>query len=778
MPNRSLSYKVEFDTRSAVRDLQRLTREGKRAGEEIADGFDSTETAGTNALRALTKQLDTLEQNAKGTAQAAEAIGRQLGEGFDTAKVSRFVADLNRIGVGFDEIEQKAEEFAAVLKRADDTDLSSVRGELDQVGVGLDKTRDAGDQSRSVLANMAGNSAQDLGELGGVVGTLGVGLGQLAEYATEGNIALSQLAKVAGPMAGLAAAGLIVQQEFARIAARKKWTTDDVEAFADAIDDVGEGVESIRQKLEEAGEFTTNFLPGADFIPLLERIGVTSEDLAAALAGDVDAVGRLQDAMNAANVDLQTQLFILEALNQGQTNYGTAVDGAATSNEFFATTLDGIRQAMVTNQEEAGNLADLWSKLIGDLADNGVIDTSAAAWNRLRDVLGLTDAELAELAQQKLDEKLEADAAAAAELDAALGDAALSIDEFNRSANTGEARASAFAEGLDAINAASEVGLSQRIIASSDALDTFGEGLAGLGDIVRENGAIDFIPDSWDEVRNMPDELRPVIDAFAGMRDAIQTELANAFETGGLTGFNTALENIRTAVTNELAAAGIEGGQALDDALRALGLDDETINILIKTTGDAQARAALDGLQSIIDNLVSEGVIEPQVAVNIATLSIDDPQAALAAAEQALEATGLDVKLPAELDTTDAERDADKFVAQKRTAKIDATAGASVKTTSSELDNVAADRTATVDTQPMTQLVQALLINAFLDHAARPRTVQIGVEVTGLALANTLIDNAARDRHTLITVDANTYLLQRAIATAISNAVRLGRVAG
>ncbi len=72
----------------------------------------------------------------------------------------------------------------------------------------IDKVRDSGDQSGSVLANMVGNSVQEVGELGGVAGPAGMALGQLAEYATEGNISLAGLATVAGPMACVSAAVL------------------------------------------------------------------------------------------------------------------------------------------------------------------------------------------------------------------------------------------------------------------------------------------------------------------------------------------------------------------------------------------------------------------------------------------------------------------------------------------------------------------------------------------------------------------------------------------
>jgi hypothetical protein len=79
-------------------------------------------------------------------------------------------------------------------------------------------------------------------------------------------------------------------------------------------------------------------------------------------------------------------------------------------------------------------------------------------------------------------------------------------------------------------------------------------------------------------------------------------------------------------------------------------------------------------------------------------------------------------------DTELAKRTLDEFVTKVRIAKV-GTEAPNAKRTSGELDDVARDRTARVDTQPIAQLVWALVINAFIDHAARPRTVPIDVYI-------------------------------------------------
>ena len=97
--------------------------------------------------------------------------------------------------------------------------------------------RDSSDQSRSVLANMVGNSASDIAGLGGVAGTAGMALGQLGEYAAEGNIKLGALAKVAGPMAVLGVGVLVVSNYMKGIAESKAFVKERVDGFVEALDD-------------------------------------------------------------------------------------------------------------------------------------------------------------------------------------------------------------------------------------------------------------------------------------------------------------------------------------------------------------------------------------------------------------------------------------------------------------------------------------------------------------------------------------------------------------
>ena len=61
------------------------------------------------------------------------------------------------------------------------------------------------------MANLSGNAAQSAFQnLGGNIGDVGVAIGQLAEYAVDGNVKIGNIVKLAGPMLGLAAATTVL----------------------------------------------------------------------------------------------------------------------------------------------------------------------------------------------------------------------------------------------------------------------------------------------------------------------------------------------------------------------------------------------------------------------------------------------------------------------------------------------------------------------------------------------------------------------------------------
>jgi methyl-accepting chemotaxis protein len=207
---KDLNYRITVDQSAGtagVRDFSRaVTTELRR----IDTAFDQTDSAATRAAQTLNQMADKAAAELTAATTAADALANALGPEM-AAKLGRngiaeTIGDLSRMGVTFEEIEANADELAASIKRIDDVQTSAVEQGMGNLSGKLREAGEAADQSRSVLANMAGNSAQSVAQLGGVVGDLGMGLGQIAEYATEGNIRLGNLAQIAGPMALLSVA--------------------------------------------------------------------------------------------------------------------------------------------------------------------------------------------------------------------------------------------------------------------------------------------------------------------------------------------------------------------------------------------------------------------------------------------------------------------------------------------------------------------------------------------------------------------------------------------
>jgi hypothetical protein len=364
MPNRRLDYVINVDSGGAVSSLNQVGRAGADAARDIEQGFDRAGSSSEQAIKALTATMDTLESDSAAAAKAVAAIGEHLTIDVDSSTVDRFVQDLkSKFGVAFDAVEADAKAFADVLERG--VDMSRTTNEIKGVGDALDHTRESGDQSRSVLANLAGNAAQDLGQLGGVVGSLGVGIGQLAEYAVDGNISLSNLAKVAGPMLGLSAGLALVNNQAEKQAKAAEAAAQAINTYSDAIEDLGPSAEAAAQGLakltdEAAAPETTDLLTtiintaesaggalagifeiqpaeGFDVIALLGNMGYTIDQVSTAMAGGEDTWNAFMDTIERDPNLEQLSNQIGDVLTPQFEGYSTAVENAAGRQKFFNT---------------------------------------------------------------------------------------------------------------------------------------------------------------------------------------------------------------------------------------------------------------------------------------------------------------------------------------------------------------------------------------------------------------------------------------------------------
>lgn len=334
---RELRLNLDLSTREA----QRNVRDAEKAVRDLSEGFDDGRSKGdrlADAIRLMAQQAEAELLEARSAAdKLAAALGDDLVAEVKQAggSVDGLVQDLKRLGLTYDEISQDADALGSAIR--------DVRERGKELGVdlndgatraadGLDRVRDSGDQSRSVLANMVGNSAQDLGELGGVAGTAGVAIGQLAEYAVDGNIQLSSLAKFIGPMVGIgvAVAGI-------------SWAMGKLKESSEKAKAAAEGMLDVQKKLrdgnfEEAATKLQEEWGGT--IGVLEQMGFTTEQVIGHLTGQRDITDELNAKVKAHRDTLADDIVAQEQYDQSMSKLRDNLGLATTAFEEQGKALD------------------------------------------------------------------------------------------------------------------------------------------------------------------------------------------------------------------------------------------------------------------------------------------------------------------------------------------------------------------------------------------------------------------------------------------------------
>ncbi|WP_116998440.1 hypothetical protein [Desertimonas flava] len=737
----SYTYRVGFDAdTSGIDDATDAVERLEDRLDELGDTDPSRVTEALETLRAL---ADDAETELQGTVDAVKAIGDALGPAFDQPRVEEMVANLRSMGLTFEDIEAQAKEFADVIERVDQIKLDAVNSGLTNVDGALGRVRASGDQSRSVLANLAGNTAQDLGELGGAVGTLGVGLGQLVEYAVDGNISLSNLAKVAGPMLGVAAAGFAATQAFEAFGTRAERTAEQTAAVADAaieaaglLDELENRVSGLEGAAQTSGDAFEQFgasiataLAGEEnygeinkIDEALRAVGLTWEDLGETIAGlerdtesamptmralteaagippeHIDAVaamvhnieslddaasflintwGMEEDAAFALVNQYREQIGALEQLNDVQQDNDW--DGYAEKLLSVAAAADPATAALIAAAKAANPEAtagEIWTQITGQIdtaadaarrwADaNREIDPTSLTWaliadaaNSLREGLEPSETQwqainaVIEQTGWDLDTVLdkglefwEAQRQGADDAKAAIDAMGDSLADIAEGLDAAALRGEAFTAATDGLERMSELTQSIELVSFVDGMNSLGDAVKELRDELgsEDFANLDLVPDSWDEVLNMPEELQPVLQALSGFRDNVQSEMAQAFEAGGAPEVQRWAEDTRRAITDSLTAAGVESDEQIQEILGALNLLPPQVETAIVISNEQQALSILDSIKGVIDGL------PPEVQLRIAALSLEDPVAAAQLAIAELEAASPDWEVPVNL---------------------------------------------------------------------------------------------------------------------------------
>ena len=641
MAGNDIRYNVKVDASGANRALQQFGRAAQQAGKTASQALDDTATAGDQARAALVAMAEAMDAELREAAAAADALRVALGTSADQFDADQVVADLNRMGVSFDEIRGDADQFATTLRQIDGIRVQQVNDGLTKTKDALDGVRSNADQSRSVLANMAGNAAQDLGQLGGVAGTAGVAIGQLAEYATEGNISLRNLAGVAGPMLGIAAATQLVSSQLQNMKETDAFNTEQAERYAQAIADAGTEASTLTAEIQETGEILGRI--GQDnpmgrifsreetvnVVDLLNEAGVTLSDISrlydeygANVEEGSDRTDEFQDSLRQLGVAEDDISTVTAAIAGNFQAFNTEVAEADRLTQFTASDMSSMGRALAGVREDTRAVNDAWAQLI-DRQYNGTIRTreGLAAWQLLRDELGLTDDQMAETFDAKYNDFLDEQATKLAEsrdqvadlVDGlvALRDAAADYQRIVSGGEWGRA-------GIEGATAAYEkyrhyvTGDRQQVSDSEEAWDNLGGAIEGAGEAVTDLGS---------------PEGRAVYDALDELGSTIVPELAKAFDDsdGDINKFRRTTDKLATDTMRRLQS---EFNLSEEDAaalFAELGLLPEQLTTFYELSGDEEAKLKLDLLQGSIDALPEN--VETQVTQKIL---LGDYQGALA----------------------------------------------------------------------------------------------------------------------------------------------------
>jgi hypothetical protein len=655
---------------------------------------------------------------------------------------------------------------------------------------------------------MAGNTAQDLGQLGGVVGSLGVGIGQLAEYAVDGNIALSNLAKTAGPLAAVAVAGFLIQDAFKNAAETKAFNVEQAQEYADAIDDVGDSMQAVVDIAQDGleGRVRDESILGGlldkeetiDLIAVLDSFGLTLADVNDAIRSGATDRASFVEWMHSGSAEADAFLAkfpnlaesgteytqVLEALAGQAAIYTGAAEDVATKNRVMASSFETINEQLRSMRIEDDPLSVLndgviqfgqvtvdaqllWRQFVDDLADGDAdMASTALSADAFAKAMHLTVPEVLALATAQDD------------LGGSSEDAAKAIENITAAF---ENQTTAVAEGVEAwrdhVEAVQEASIEVGNVVGQVA-DVAGGLEAGFGKVSDAFSGLAFdinfqdeLDDALDDLRGFEPDIQTVVDRYGdilsgrdidilgnvraddpeaiakiqALQKLVQDGVVNAFEQGGVDAANTFVQS--TAAT--IAAS---KGISIEEAYRLMGVPEGEIALLIEPTVDAQhadqARAILDSLAGVEGGEAREA----RIHVALETGQIDGDVAYIASLLLAHEALGINVE-PQLKQFTPAQ------IAEAQ-AVLNGTTGVTVPVTP-ELSDTWFNTLWSTPPPPVPvpitlEVPDADAVDRLLDEVTADRRADINVKADNAGRIARILDAVADERFASITAEAHT----------------------
>ena len=403
MAGKKLQLDVDIATKQAQKNLKDAAAQAKKLGDEL----DDTESAGKKMAKALNAVADIAETELKSVQAIAEQLGNALGPEFaaDTERgeqaIKEMALQLHNAGLSAEQVEADVDDLAAALKRVDsaagsvDNFSAGMRRGTDDISDGFRRVSAEADNSRSVVANFAGNATQELPGVAGALGPLNMALGQFAEYATEGNIKLKNFIAAGGGLALISVAMGLYAKNAERAAKAKAFDTKTVEDYAAALGEAATATGAITSALREAGkvEFTLPFGDIVDVTGQMAELGLTVEQFASIVARGPEGINAYKDALDDAGASGEASGIVLLALADHYDKVSKAQEIAAQTAKVFGGSVDDADRAYIEFAEGAKKAYDNVTEFEGGVEDaTDEVDDLTSAVDDLRDALSDKDA--------------------------------------------------------------------------------------------------------------------------------------------------------------------------------------------------------------------------------------------------------------------------------------------------------------------------------------------------------------------------------------------------
>jgi methyl-accepting chemotaxis protein len=387
--------RVEIELDIADRDAQRQIKDINKELGRTEDAFADAESAGKQMARVIDRTASDMITELDDTKRAVDALERALGD--LEADPTALVADLKRVGLTAQDIEDDAEELAAALRRAGDVKIKAKELGFDDVDQALGRTTDNSRVASTAIGGI-GNSISELPGIGSL-GPVAESMGMLAENALEGEANLKGLVVAGAGLAALGGTMAIIEAAMSSMADTKAFHTEQVESFRDAINETAEGLSAVNEHFREAQEIAGRAGGLGSFFEKTKEI--TDQLIDAGVSYDewVDGVEQggealdsvtkkltdhrdgLVDARNEAlrngdaTIDLERGISdmnnAVEIARETYNDFSTALNSATRTNEWMA-------QSTRRTTAEVEELAEKLAGISGEHDGRITFDTLAA----------------------------------------------------------------------------------------------------------------------------------------------------------------------------------------------------------------------------------------------------------------------------------------------------------------------------------------------------------------------------------------------------------------